>query len=290
MSGQPHEPSISDEAGVSRQSFTAAHLYAGVLFKAVGYDIVGLRIAALLLMWAAAAVFSWGAIVTLRPLHRSARRPAFAKATIISACSLGALLFYQALMMDPSYNLLNAIALTAAAGFVMLGVSEGAASRWALSRRHAALFLAGVSIGVSAFAKISTGVLLLGVLPLFVILWPGAWGHRLGRALLVVGGFAAWCAIHFTLLQSLSAWWGMIAPESSTGSPLASTSNGWCPWLRFGSVKTGRLRFVLPLPAASTTMRPAAVAVLIASKDGKSHSIATNPSCVDIDPRFGPSA
>ncbi|UCE85999.1 MAG: hypothetical protein JSU66_17010 [Deltaproteobacteria bacterium] len=198
-----------------RHNFTAGHIYSGALFEATGYDIVALRLCGLLLMLAAASVFAWGGVRLLRPLYRNAPRPAWARAEIISAGVLGTLLYYQSLMMDPGYNLYNAFAMTAAAGFLLLGLCGTESSREAVPRSSVALCLSGLCVGIALFVKISTGILLLGVLPLVLLAWPGAPRQRWTRALALLVGVGIWCAIHFAVLQSPTDFRNMMASDSS---------------------------------------------------------------------------
>lgn len=207
---------ITDEASYliamqyPRDVLTSAsghHWFLAPLFYAVGGNLWGLRLAGLALTLGATLVLLAGVSRALDRLAPPADvwrwRRWQERALVIS----GALLGYTWFLPTPSYNWLNAWAVTIAMG----GLSAGLTGRERDTRRRPAFgwfVCVGACIALSFFAKFPTALSLAVCASAAVLFWPEWPGAERVRALVAIGlGLGGVFLVFFVAVERPDRWW-----------------------------------------------------------------------------------
>lgn len=184
----------------------AGHVYTAVLYRLGGGDVIALRRAGLVLLALGAHVLAGGIGAQLDRASPAAPRDRAERALGWAFLQVGTLFYYNLRLMSPSFNLVNAVGLNLATGWLLGGLASWDGAR-AAGRAFAA---AGAALGLSFFCKFSSGVGGLVLATALLACWPATSPAARRRAVgALLGGFAAWVGLHFAVLQGPAAWWSM---------------------------------------------------------------------------------
>lgn len=186
------------EAGAITSSY---YFYTGFLFLLAGHDIALFRASGIVLAVASAILLATGTRAVARrvpgyPLSSSG------VAEILAFFVIGAFVYYGAFAIStPSYNLLNAVLLTATTGALLHALGDAGSGPG--TRAGAWLFLAGVLTGVDSLVKLPSAALMFLVVVTAAGWWPGiAAVPRIRMLAAYATGTAAWIGVHFALIES----------------------------------------------------------------------------------------
>lgn len=186
-------------------SATLSYVYLAPLFRLAAENIAVFRVMGYGLV-VLAAIALWFGIQQAVPCRKYTIFEGVGGYFVILA---GSLLYYVWFLPTPSYNLLNAVAVSGFAGALFAGLG------WAVSgrRRHAlaAGLLAGAILGFDAFIKLPTAASLTALAILAVLLWPSL-SLRLRSNGLISGlcGLLLWFVFHFSVLQPATLVWAVM--------------------------------------------------------------------------------
>ena len=170
-----------------RLFFSPTHWVSGALWQ-VTQSLVAFRALGLGLATASAMLLAWGVqrVAPRIALATSAGR--LGQAAVLATSISGALLYGSFVSFTPSYNLLGASAACFAMGFGLLSIADDKNA----GRARALAALAGLTLGITALCKFSTGVCTAGLLLVLhaVMTWKHP-GRRLDSLLMVAFAFAA---------------------------------------------------------------------------------------------------
>ncbi len=215
---------------------SASYAYLALLFRAVGCNIVKFRIAAIVLTAASGAVLFWGLMRILKSAD-SRLEEVLPGMSAVSLSGVGALLYYAWGLCTPSYNFLNAFALTLSAGLILLALSTGAATP--LRRRmEAGCFLgAGFCSGMSFFSRFPAGVSSIVLYAILLLVWSGEPGGQRAEKVKHVGllavGLGLLVLFHFAFIQSFAEWWSVLLSGIHVTTALQS-GHGLSSFSRYG--------------------------------------------------------
>lgn len=184
---------------------TSDYLYGGIVYAAMGQDIVTMRLLTFAAYFAAICIFTLG-------VYRYGRSANWGIADDYGyvGLALAGVLFtlpVSYLPMALVYNQINGCALLCGVGLFLLGLHYRDQES---ARRCVALFGAGLSVGIALFAKVSSGLAALCAYALILCL-----AQKIGWRNKFVGfgafclGVIVWLAIHFLLISDFHEWIGV---------------------------------------------------------------------------------
>ena len=185
-----------------------AHNYTSILYHILCRNVIRLRLAGLFLSVVAAAVFFLGFQRLTDRSKVAWGQTILFKFEAISLICLGAMLYYEWFLPTPSYNSLNAFALTVCSGLMFHAVAGLERLNGKCFSVPLALFAAGLCIGISFFVKFPTGISLFGLFGLALAVWPRQELKTRLRGLgFMILGLTVWLLFHFIIIQSPTTWW-----------------------------------------------------------------------------------
>ena len=191
-----------------KMSTSMAHYYISILYCISCQNVRTLRLIGLILTGVSAIVFYLGFRSLMVRLKMELLQNILFTFVAIPLVCLGAMLGYAWFLPTPSYNSLNATALTIYSGLMFLVLASLDRLNMPRSIVNLASFSAGLCIGISIFVKFPTGISLLVLFGFVLAVWPRQnLKTRLQTFGLLALGLTTWLLVHFIFIQSPMASW-----------------------------------------------------------------------------------
>lgn len=151
-----------------------AHFYTGLMFNAVGKNIVFLRMLSEALIFISATWFSMGLIRLVSTINIFELYMNQFKIMTWSMMCLGGLFYYIHFDTTPSYNTVNAMMLYMASGFVCFSLAPSHFNnKKNFNLKMINALFAGLCLGITLLVKFPTAFTLFGLFFVLFIIWPG---------------------------------------------------------------------------------------------------------------------
>lgn len=170
----------------------------GGLWQLTG-SVLSFRAAGMALLVAGATLLALGAISALSRTSLKSPESFGARAQVVAASLVGALLYAATINLSPCYNLLASAGAYAAAGLLFVSFRES--GNW---QRTAMLFLVGGALSVEFISKPSSGIASMGLLTVCLFVSGQALRDKVIGLLAMVGGLVS-CVFALVVSQTTVA-------------------------------------------------------------------------------------